>query len=122
MRDTVEELHQKHHGENSFFTASNLFQDNKIDLIAQHADNIDNTKQLGVLIGGEMIEGQLDALMELTTDFQTRPRPAPIPKKTPATSRAAAATQAITNRINKPSAPRAPGEVTRRKSTRIGLP
>ncbi|POW04952.1 hypothetical protein PSTT_10055 [Puccinia striiformis] len=122
MCDTVEELHQKHHGENSFFTASNLFQDNKIDLIAQHADNITNTKQLGVLIGGEMIEGQLDALMELTTDFQTRPRPAPIPKKTPATSRAEAATQAITNLINKPSAPQAPGEVTRRKSTRIGLP
>ncbi|POW05922.1 hypothetical protein PSTT_09343 [Puccinia striiformis] len=59
MRDTVEELHQKHHGENSFFTASNLFQDNKIDLIAQHADNITNTKQLGVLIGGEMIEDDI---------------------------------------------------------------
>ncbi|EFP89954.1 uncharacterized protein PGTG_16242 [Puccinia graminis f. sp. tritici CRL 75-36-700-3] len=105
MREAVEELHLRDHGENSFFTSSELFQDAKIELIAHNADHLVNVKQLGVLIGGEMVAGQLDCLMELTKKFQLRIKPTPIPKKTAAAIRAEAATSAINNRIAKPTGP-----------------
>ncbi|KAH9470239.1 hypothetical protein Pst134EA_007504 [Puccinia striiformis f. sp. tritici] len=102
MRDVVDQLHLRNHGEHAFFTSEQLFQDDKIDIIAHNADRLVNVKQLGVLIGGEMIRGQLDAIMELTENFQRRTKPALTPKTTTAAARAMAATQAITDRMVAP--------------------
>ncbi|POW12633.1 hypothetical protein PSTT_04205 [Puccinia striiformis] len=84
MRDVVDQLHLRNHGEHAFFTSEQLFQDDKIDIIAHNADRL------------------LDAIMELTENFQRRTKPAPTPKTTTATARAMAATQAITDRMVAP--------------------
>jgi hypothetical protein len=105
MRETVDELHQNEHGENAFFTPSQLFQDKKIDLIAHHADKLLTSNDIRVLIGGETIKGQLDALLTLTKTFQLRKKPTSMPKKTATSSRAEAATQALVNRISNSQTP-----------------
>jgi hypothetical protein len=94
----VDQLHHDEHGENVFFTGSQLFQDKKIDLIAHHADNLHSIKDIRVLIGGETIKGQLDALLDLTRTFQLRQKPVAIPKKTGSSLQADAGTEALFNR------------------------
>ncbi|KAA1077444.1 hypothetical protein PGT21_007932 [Puccinia graminis f. sp. tritici] len=117
MRETVDQLHQDEHGENAFFTGSQLFQDKKIDLIAHHADNLRSIKDIRVLIGGETIKGQLDALLDLTHTFQLRQKPVAIPKKTGSSLRADAATEALVNRSQKDG----PGGFAPRRSVRKKL-
>ncbi|POW00185.1 hypothetical protein PSTT_13303 [Puccinia striiformis] len=119
MRSTVHELYLRYHGENSFWTADQLFPDKKMDLIAHHADNLANVQQLEILIGGETIEGQLDALMELTIGFQRRIIPVPVPKKSAVAIRAEAATKAIAERASLPTQKTA---TKPRRSNRISLP
>ncbi|KAH9446791.1 hypothetical protein Pst134EA_030695 [Puccinia striiformis f. sp. tritici] len=99
MRDTVDELHLRGHSTNRFYDSTQLFREEKLELVALNADKISDAEELELLIGGEMIDGQLDALMQLTRTFQNRVKPAPISNKTAAASRAEAATQAISQRI-----------------------
>ncbi|POW21733.1 hypothetical protein PSHT_02101 [Puccinia striiformis] len=95
MRDTVDELHLRGHSTNRFYDSTQLFREEKLELVALNADKISDAEELELLIGGEMIDGQLDALMQLTRTFQNRVKPAPISNKTAAASHAEAATQAI---------------------------
>ncbi|KAH9460132.1 hypothetical protein Pst134EB_008331 [Puccinia striiformis f. sp. tritici] len=99
MRDTVDELHLRGRSTNRFYDSTQLFREEKLELAALNADKISDAEELELLIGGEMIDGQLDALMQLTRTFQNRVKPAPISNKTAAASRAEAATQAISQRI-----------------------
>ncbi|KAI7962337.1 hypothetical protein MJO28_000431 [Puccinia striiformis f. sp. tritici] len=99
MRDTVDELHLRGRSTNRFYDSTQLFREEKLELVALNADKISDAEELELLIGGEMIDGQLDALMQLTRTFQNRVKPAPISCKTAAASRAEAATQAISQRI-----------------------
>ncbi|POW13687.1 hypothetical protein PSTT_03636 [Puccinia striiformis] len=94
-----DELHLRGHSTNRFYDSTQLFREEKLELVALNADKISDAEELELLIGGEMIDGQLDALMQLTRTFQNRVKPAPISNKTAAASRAEAATQAISQRI-----------------------